>query len=68
MTDKEILDLAQDLRVPFTEHLNTPWARLYMISLVRKAVAYERERCAQICEDHFMSDGDFCARQIRSER
>ena len=33
-----------------------------------EAVAsYERERCAQICEDHFMSDGDFCARQIRGK-
>lgn len=25
----------------------------------------ERERCACICEDHFSSDGDWCAKQIR---
>lgn len=29
--------------------------------------AAERERCAQICEDHFSSDGDWCAKQIRSK-
>lgn len=28
--------------------------------------AAERERCAQICEDHHMSDGDWCAKQIRA--
>lgn len=27
--------------------------------------ASERERCAQLCEDHFGSDGDWCARRIR---
>ena len=27
--------------------------------------AAERERCAQVCEDHFMSDGHWCAQAIR---
>jgi hypothetical protein len=36
-----------------------------LVDMVRKD---ERERCAQICEDHFMSDGEFCARQIRRMR
>jgi hypothetical protein len=27
--------------------------------------AAERERCAQVCEDHFMSDGHWCAQVIR---
>jgi hypothetical protein len=27
--------------------------------------AHERERCAQVCEDHFMSDGHWCAQAIR---
>ena len=26
----------------------------------------EREACAALCEDHFSSDGDWCAKQIRS--
>jgi hypothetical protein len=25
----------------------------------------EREECAKICEDLFMSDGDYCAKAIR---
>jgi len=33
-------------------------------NLVAKA---ERERCAQVCEDHFSSDGDWCAKQIRAQ-
>jgi hypothetical protein len=32
---------------------------------VREAVAAERERCAQVCEDHFSSDGHWCAQAIR---
>jgi len=32
-----------------------------------QAVAAEREACAQLCEDHFMSDGDWCAKQIRAK-
>ena len=27
--------------------------------------AAERERCAQVCEDHFSSDGHWCAQAIR---
>lgn len=30
-----------------------------------RAKADEREACAQICEDHFASDGHWCAKQIR---
>ncbi len=30
-----------------------------------QAVAAEREACAQLCEDLFMSDGHWCAKQIR---
>lgn len=28
--------------------------------------AWEKERCAQVAEDHFMSDGDWIAKQIRT--
>jgi DNA-binding GntR family transcriptional regulator len=30
--------------------------------------AAEREACAQLCEDHFSSDGDYCAKQIRNRK
>jgi hypothetical protein len=33
---------------------------------VTRATATEREACAQVCEDHFSSDGDWCAKQIRA--
>ncbi len=33
--------------------------------LIDAAVQAEREACAQLCEDHYMSDGDWCAKQIR---
>jgi hypothetical protein len=26
----------------------------------------EREACAGLCEDHFLSDGDWCAKAIRA--
>ena len=41
------------------------------IEALRQALAQpdevlaEREACAQVCEDHFSSDGDWCAKQIR---
>jgi hypothetical protein len=28
----------------------------------------EREACAKICEDLFMSDGDYCAKAIRAKQ
>jgi hypothetical protein len=28
--------------------------------------ADEREACAKVCEDHFSSDGDWCAKVIRA--
>jgi hypothetical protein len=28
--------------------------------------ADEREACAGLCEDHFLSDGDWCANAIRA--
>lgn len=37
-----------------------------IVSFGMKVAAWERERCAQVCEDHFCSDGDWCAKQIRA--
>jgi hypothetical protein len=39
-----------------------------LMPLVQLIVAAERERCACICEDHHMSDGDWCARRIRESK
>jgi len=37
-----------------------------MLELCYQVAADERELCAQVCEDHFSSDGDWCAKQIRA--
>ena len=34
---------------------------------IHEAVLEEREACAKLCEDHFSSDGDWCAKQIRAK-
>ena len=36
------------------------------IDQVDHAVKEEREACAQLCEDLFMSDGHWCAKAIRA--
>ena len=33
---------------------------------IEAAIAAEREACADLCEEHFMSDGDWCAKRIRA--
>jgi len=37
-----------------------------MRDAVEQAVVREREECARLCEDLFMSDGSWCAKSIRS--
>jgi hypothetical protein len=36
-----------------------------MRDAVEQAVVREREECARLCEDLFMSDGSWCAKAIR---
>jgi hypothetical protein len=36
-----------------------------MRDAVEQAVVREREDCARLCEDLFMSDGEWCAKAIR---
>lgn len=56
MSDEAIIELADELMFI-----------IGVIPFAKAIAAKERERCAKICEDHFMSDGDFCAKQIRGE-
>lgn len=37
----------------------------FLIALAKLAAAAEREVCAQVCEDHFSADGNWCAQIIR---
>ena len=37
-----------------------------MRNAVDKAISREREECAKLCEDLFLSDGEWCARSIRA--
>ena len=45
MTHKEIIAMAREEGLSFVPDANSPLARI-----VRKAVAKEREACAQVCE------------------
>lgn len=61
MTEDQILSVARTTGWN-VEHEQT---NKMLIQLVNQAIQSEREQCAQLCEDHFSSDGDFCAKQIR---
>jgi DNA-directed RNA polymerase specialized sigma24 family protein len=37
-----------------------------MRNAVDKAILREREECARLCEDLFLSDGEWCAKSIRA--
>ena len=55
MTQERVIELAGHREVP-------PW----VMKLVMDAVAEEREACANVCDDHFSSDGHWCAAAIRA--
>lgn len=38
----------------------------FLVALANRAADIEREACAQVCDDLFMSDGTWCARFIRA--
>lgn len=38
----------------------------FLVELANRAARIEREECADLCEEHFMSDGDWCAKRIRA--
>lgn len=61
---KTVIEMARE--AGFESHdisLNFPKELERFAALVR---ADEREACAQVCEDHFSSDGDWCSKTIRA--
>lgn len=63
MTDKEQVARWMISRGYATGHGDT--IEDLLAELEWQAAEREREACAQVCEDHFSSDGDWCAKQIR---
>lgn len=47
------------------EQLKHGWVEEELARFAALVASAERERCAQVCEDHFMSDGHWCAQAIR---
>jgi len=64
MTEDQILSVARTTGWN-VEHEQT---NKMLVQLVNQVIQSEREQCAQLCEDHFSSDGDFCAKQIRNKK
>jgi hypothetical protein len=62
MTDKEV-DRLWGVAMHESIKAGEMFTRYRFAALVADT---ERERCAQVCEDHHMSDGDWCAKQIRA--
>ncbi len=64
MTEDQILSVARTTGWN-VEHEQT---NKMLVQLVNQVIQSEREACAQLCEDHFSSDGDYCAKQIRNRK
>jgi hypothetical protein len=58
---KTIIEMAQEAGIIHPEMVDKTLEAF--AALVR---ADEREACARVCEDHFSSDGDWCAKAIRA--
>ena len=58
-TLREVIEEAENFT---TWTVSTP----HLVELVKRAVEAEREENAKLCEDHFSSDGDWCAAAIRA--
>ena len=63
---KTLIELAKAVDYPLLRFEGVPHISPELKRLVAAAVAQERELCAQVCEDHFSSDGDWCSRVIRA--
>lgn len=70
MTHEEIIAMAREEGLSFVPDTNSP-----LVRIVRKAVAKEREACAQVCQeiskDYWMGDCQFeaatrCVSTIRA--
>ena len=63
MNEDTVIELAK--QAGFLPDVGIPVHPSNLFKFAALVAAAERERCAQICEDHFSSDGDWCAKQIR---
>jgi len=54
------LEISQMLGEPTPEELDV------FLRAWQRAIQAEREECAKVCEDHFSSDGEWCAKAIRA--
>ena len=62
MTHEEIIAMAREEGLSFVPEANSP-----LVRIVRKAVAKEREACAQVCMDRCSLDTPWdCAEAIRA--
>ena len=62
MTHEEIIAMAREEGLSFVPDTNSP-----LVRIVRKAVAKEREACAQVCMDRRSLDTPWdCAAAIRA--
>jgi DNA-binding GntR family transcriptional regulator len=71
MTQEDIIRmaLAANILEPVELLKSNQWRQDTIRELERFAAlvaAAEREACAKVCEDHFSSDGDWCAAAIRA--
>lgn len=62
-TREDVVRLAQEAGV---DMLPGPATTAFLERFYALAAAAEREACAQVCEDYFSSDGDWCAKAIRA--
>jgi hypothetical protein len=60
---KELIDELWNQATRETLQNGTLNERYHFATLI---AAHEREQCAMVCEDHFSSDGDWCAKQVRA--
>ena len=68
MNKEDIIRMAREAGMGVTDESLVPVWHISIKHLERFAAlvaSAERERCAQVCEDHFMSDGHWCAQAIR---
>ena len=62
---KTIIEMARE--AGFVENQgNVYGGHLELERFAALVAAAEREACAKVCEDHFSSDGDWCAKVIRA--
>ena len=62
MTQDEIIRMAREAGIAHAAGIYMEHLELFAALVA----AHEREACAKVCEDHFSSDGHWCAAAIRA--